>query len=412
MLFERYEQATEWLFTQLPVFQNQGAVAFKPGLERIRVLCEALNNPQSTFPAIHVGGTNGKGSVSHMLAAVLQKHGLKTGLYTSPHLVDFRERIRIDGVMISPEEVLNFVNEFRLRPSQDECPTFFELGVAMALDHFSRHRVDVAIVEVGMGGRLDATAVVKSMLTVVTNIGLDHTQYLGETRPLIAAEKAAIARKDVPMVLGEPDDDILPVFKTICADVGASLHTPEKNNQPPFTTDLGGVYQNKNLRTLYTALSHLPWTINDEFTAEALQTVRASTGLRGRWDVLQTSPLVITDTAHNKEGVREVAQQLQTLPAKTRRFVWGMVNDKLVDAIANLLPADAEYYLCAPNVPRQRPVNELFDQWPHPTKHSFSSVQKAFDQALSDADPEDIVYVGGSTFVVGELLRALSNVAE
>ena len=401
MTFNTYEDATQWLFNQLPVFQNQGAVAFKPGLDRIRALCSILGNPQSAFPAIHVGGTNGKGSLSHMLAAVLQAHGFKTGLYTSPHLVDFRERIRIDGRMISKEEVLEFVNGYERMEAVE--PTFFELGVAMALDHFARHRVDIAIVEVGMGGRLDATAVVESVLTVVTNIGLDHTQYLGETRPLIAAEKAAIARSGVPMVLGEPDNDILPVFERICGKTGAPLYVPTVE-APAFTTDLLGAYQKKNLRTLQEVLLHLPFNLDEQKTRNALQHVARLTGLRGRWEILKQSPLLITDTAHNAEGIREVMPQLLRLPARKRRIVWGMVSDKPAETIAKLLPHDAVYYLCTPNVPRGLKVETLHADWPHADKRWFSSVAEACAQALIDADDADVVYVGGSTFVVAELL--------
>lgn len=402
MVFATYEDATSWLFKQLPVFQNQGAVAFKPGLERIRALCDLLGQPQSKFPAIHVGGTNGKGSVSHMLAAVLQANGYKTGLYTSPHLADFRERIRINGEVISRNEVLHFLNGYERMAAIE--PTFFELGVAMALDHFARHQVDVAVVEVGMGGRLDATSVVASMLTVVTNIGLDHTQYLGETRPLIAAEKAAIARKGVPMVLGEPDNDILPVFESICNHVGAPLFTAHQHT-PKRSTDLGGSYQKKNLCTLEMALEHLPMAIDEEKTVTALNNVVNYTGLRGRWEKLQLSPLVIADTAHNAEGIRDVMQQLIALPAKNCRIVWGMVSDKPVETIAKLLPEDAIYYLCAPNVPRGRPVDELYAKWPHTEKQGYASVHQAYSQALADAHPDDVIYVGGSTFVVGEIIQ-------
>lgn len=396
-----YEEAVGWLFRQLPVFQNQGAVAFKPGLERIEKLCTSLGNPQSNIPVIHVGGTNGKGSLSHMLAAILQTHGLKTGLYTSPHLVDFRERIRINGTMISQTEVVDFVDRFKKMPPSD--PTFFELGVAMALDHFAKQQVDVAVVEVGMGGRLDATSIVKPILTVVTNIGLDHTQYLGETRALIAAEKAAIARYDVPMILGEPDEEVLPVFEKICREVNAPLFLPHYT--PDWKVSLGGQYQTKNLRTLGEVLRHLPWQIPMDVIENALGDVQGLTGLRGRWEVLGNKPLIIADTAHNAEGVREVMHQLNDIPAKTLRIVWGMVNDKPVVPIAKLLPENATYYLCAPDVPRGRPAEVLFSEWPHPNKTVHSSVEQAYRAALKDASPDDVVYVGGSTFVVGELLR-------
>lgn len=396
-----YEEAVDWLFHQLPVFQNQGAVAFKPGLERIEKLCTSLGNPQSNIPVIHVGGTNGKGSLSHMLAAILQTHGLKTGLYTSPHLVDFRERIRINGAMISQAEVVDFVHRFKNMPPSD--PTFFELGVAMALDYFARQQVDVAVVEVGMGGRLDATSIVKPILTVVTNIGLDHTQYLGETRALIAAEKAAIARKDVPMILGEPDEEVLPVFEKICREVNAPLFLP--CHTPDWKVSLGGHYQTKNLRTLGEVLQHLPWQIPTDVIENALGDVQGLTGLRGRWEVLGNKPLIIADTAHNAEGVSEAMRQLKDIPAKTLRIVWGMVNDKPVASIASLLPENATYYLCAPDVPRGRPAEVLFAEWPHPTKTVYSSVEEAYRAALKDASSDDVVYVGGSTFVVGELLR-------
>lgn len=395
-----YEEAVDWLFRQLPVFQNQGSVAFKPGLERIEKLCHALGNPQLEIPVIHIGGTNGKGSLSHMLAAILQSYGLKTGLYTSPHLVDFRERIRINGEMISQTEVVDFVNRYKKMPPSD--PTFFELGVAMALDHFARRKVDVAVVEVGMGGRLDATSIVKPILTAVTNIGLDHTQYLGETRPLIAAEKAAIARQGVPMIFGEPDEEVLPVFEKICSNVNAPLFIPE--HTPNWKVSLGGQYQTKNLRTLGEILRRLPWNIPMEVIEKALSDVQGLTGLRGRWEVMGNKPLIIADTAHNAEGVLEVMRQLGDISAKTLRIVWGMVSDKPVAAIADLLPENAAYYLCAPNVPRGRPAEVLYGEWPHPTKTVYPSVEQAYRAALGDASAEDVVYVGGSTFVVGELL--------
>ncbi|MCC5917117.1 MAG: bifunctional folylpolyglutamate synthase/dihydrofolate synthase [Cryomorphaceae bacterium] len=406
-----YQAATEWLFAQLPMFQRQGKTAFKPGLDRIRSLCSYLNHPESKIPAIHIGGTNGKGSLSHILASILQTHGLKTGLYTSPHLVDFRERIRINGEVISEKAVIQFTQNFR-NSWTSEMPSFFELGVAMALDYFAKESVDVAIIEVGMGGRLDATSVVHPILTAITNIGLDHTQYLGDTRALIAAEKAAIARAGVPMILGEPDDEILPVFEKTCQQTGAPLHVTSNTLVPThWQTDLGGHYQKMNLRTLKKIIEHLPFSLSDNTITSGLKNVVKNTGLRGRWEIAGQKPTVILDTAHNAEGLKYTMQQLSEMPEGTRHIVFGVVADKDLDKIITLLPRNAFYYLCAPDVPRALKVDELGNifQKNHLNFSILQTVESAYLTAKNKAKINDIIYIGGSTFVVSDVLKIFNK---
>lgn len=401
-----YAEASHWLFEQLPMFQLQGKTAFKPGLERIEKLCEILKNPQNAFPSIHIGGTNGKGSVSHMLASVLQAHGLKTGLYTSPHLVDFRERIRVNGNMIPEESVVEFVDYIKTIDLQDQ-PSFFEIGVAMAFDYFAKEKVDIAIIEVGMGGRLDATNIIKPMLAAITNISLDHTQYLGNTRALIAAEKAGIAKENTPLVIGEFDAEVLRVFEKISREKGAQLHKADTNAPNTWKTDLGGDYQKHNLRTLAHILKMLPFEIKEEITRSALLEVKKRTGLRGRWEILANQPLIIADTAHNESGIRYISEQLQKIDTQKIRFVMGVVADKDLDTIIPLLPKKAKYYCCAPDIPRALESSKLFEKLKKQNfeAEDFKSVDNAFDAAWNEAQLQECIFIGGSTFTVGEFIK-------
>jgi dihydrofolate synthase/folylpolyglutamate synthase len=401
-----YAEASHWLFEQLPMFQLQGKTAFKPGLERIEKLCETLKNPQDSFPSIHIGGTNGKGSVSHMLASVLQAHGLKTGLYTSPHLVDFRERIRVNGNMIPEESVVEFVSHIRTIDLQDQ-PSFFEIGVAMAFDYFAKEKVDVAIIEVGMGGRLDATNIIKPILAAITNISLDHTQYLGNTRVLIAAEKAGIAKYNTALVIGEYDEEILPVFERMCLEKGAHLHKADTDTPNTWKTDLGGDYQKHNLRTLARILKLLPFDIQEGTIKNALMEVKRQTGLRGRWEILGHNPLIIADIAHNESGIQNISKQLHSLAVQKIHFVIGVVADKDLETIIPLLPKKAKYYCCAPDIPRALEPSKLFEKLKNQGFEAelFSTVDSAFHTAWMEAKSKDCVFIGGSTFTVGEFIK-------
>lgn len=413
------------------MFTRVGVSAFKKDLHNIIAMCDQLNNPQNKFKTIHIGGTNGKGSTSHMLAAVLQKAGYKTGLYTSPHLKDFRERIRINGKMIPKHFVTDFVQ--RQNPLIEELgPSFFEVTVAMAFSYFALEKVDVAIIEVGLGGRLDSTNIIIPELSVITNISLDHTNILGDTLEAIATEKAGIIKTNVPVIIGEKDPETQKVFlekaretnsELIFADQQLSITGSERknkyltvsitrNNQSVFKDlqlDLTGSYQLKNIRTTVSSLLKLidmGYSIREEAIYSALRNVKSLTGLQGRWQTLHKNPLIICDTGHNIAGIKEVIKNIKETHYATLHIVIGMVKDKDISGVLKLLPVQAQYYFCQPNLERALQAEELARQAGEHglTGAVFPTVLLAYHAAKNAAHTDDMIFVGGSTFVVAEVL--------
>ncbi len=419
------------------MFSRVGAAAYKPGLDRTIALDNLFGNPHSKFRSIHVAGTNGKGSTSHMLAAVLQAHGYKTALYTSPHLVDFRERIRINGEMIPKEKVIEFTRRWKDCDS-DINPSFFELTMTMAFDWFASVNVDIAVIEVGMGGRLDSTNIITPALSVITNISFDHTQFLGSTLKEIAAEKAGIIKSGIPVVIGEASTETEEVFKNKAEESSAPITLAYNNSlvsdikeNPSWGWDcvsmsagnfhlpLAGDYQQKNLNTVLNAISLFPSVgidINREDIINGLENVDKLTGLRGRWMRLSEKPLVICDTGHNQDGLRYNLSQLERIYSRRSdtsrlRMIIGFVADKDVDHILPLFPKDAEYYLTNAAIPRALKVEELQSKCEIAgiKGNAYRSVAEGYNAAMSESSPEDVVYVGGSTFVVADLLAAIDN---
>jgi dihydrofolate synthase/folylpolyglutamate synthase len=413
------------------MFTRIGAAAFKNDLTNTIALCDVLNNPQEKFSCIHIAGTNGKGSTSHMLASVLQEAGLKVGLYTSPHLRDFRERIKINGEMISEQYIVDFVEQHK-QVFDNIQPSFFEWTVALCFDYFAKQEVDIAIVETGLGGRLDSTNIITPILSVITNIGWDHMDLLGDTLPKIAAEKAGIIKPNVPVVIGEFQSEVHDVFtekahsensKLILASDIVTLQSFTNNNfESTFSVakdnkiwienvscDLPGIYQQHNIKTVLAALLQLPeqdFAISDQHIMNGLKNVKRNTGLMGRWQVLGENPLVICDTGHNVNGIRYVVEQIAKTRHENLHMVIGMVKDKDIAKVLSLLPKQAIYYFCNANIPRALPAEELSEQaeqfglygsW-HP------SVYSALEFAKQQAQPNDLIFIGGSTFVVAEIV--------
>lgn len=427
-----YRDTIDYLYSKLPVFHRIGATAYRPDLGNIVKLCDALGQPHREFRSLHIGGTNGKGSVSHMLAAILHQAGYKTGLYTSPHLVDFRERIRVNGQMIPESEVIDFVSS--QRPLIESLkPSFFEVTVAMAFDFFARQKVDIAVVEVGMGGRLDSTNLLTPELSVITNIGFDHVRILGPTLAAIATEKAGIIKPGVPAIVGEFQEETAPVFREKARQAGAPLQFASQEWETQLSSgggveflnltavstkdgrrlelqlDLKGHYQLKNIKTVLTAVSALRqkgYRIEQKRLRDALRQVQALTGLAGRWQVLSTQPLVVCDTAHNESGIREILIQLAATPHDRLHVVFGMVNDKEVDKVLDMLPKDARYYFCKADVPRAMDAQALHRKASGSGLQgaSFPSVRAAISAAREQAGAGDLIFIGGSTFVVAEAI--------
>lgn len=426
-----YKQTLDYLYGKLPMFTRVGAVAFKKDLHNTIAMCGKLGNPQHKFKTIHVGGTNGKGSTSHMLAAILQQAGYKTGLYTSPHLKDFRERIRINGEMITEDFVTDFVAA-QQDIMEEINPSFFEVTVAMAFSYFAEEQVDIAIIEVGLGGRLDSTNIITPELSVITNISLDHTNILGTTLPEIAKEKAGIIKPGIPVVIGEQQEETKAVFIQKAAETNSQItfadqelqimHLVKKEkylnadvfsgNQALYQhleLDLNGSYQRKNILTVIQSVQMLKekgYQINDEALYAALKDVKGLTGLQGRWQTLGENPLIICDTGHNIGGITEVVQNINDTPHDQLHIVIGMVKDKDISGVLKLLPKDAHYYFCQPELERALPAAELAEEAKQYQLIGdvFPTVQLAFHAAKDNADSNDMVFVGGSTFVVAEVL--------
>lgn len=402
-----YKQATEWLFVQLPAFQKIGNSAYRADLGNIRMLMESIGNPQNEYPTIHIAGTNGKGSNCHILASVLAESGYRTGLYTSPHLKDFRERIRVNGQVCSEEFVTNFINDNKTF-IQSLDASFFEVTTAMAFEYFKQTKVDVAVIETGLGGRLDSTNIINPVLSVITNIGLDHTQILGDTMEKIASEKAGIIKPGVPVVIGESAPETCLVFVKKANETNSEIIFAEEKEFSDLESDLKGIYQQKNKRTALTAIDQLKklgFEIPERSVTAGLKNVIGNTGLRGRWEVLNKKPLIVADTAHNSHGLAEIQRQLANLEYKKLHLVLGFVNDKDVASLLGFFPGDANYYFCQPNVERRFPI-EKFKEIASENLEAeyFQTVHSALNAAKSKASTDDIIYVGGSTYVVAEVL--------
>ncbi|MBD1387773.1 bifunctional folylpolyglutamate synthase/dihydrofolate synthase [Mucilaginibacter rigui] len=431
-----YQQTLNYLYTQLPVFTRVGASAYKEDLTNTIALLNILDNPEHKFKSIHVGGTNGKGSTSHMLAAILQVAGYKTGLYTSPHLKDFRERIRINGKMIGEQTVIDFVAKHRPNFEQIQ-PSFFEMTVALAFDVFAKEQVDIAIVEVGLGGRLDSTNVINPLLSIITNIGWDHMNLLGDTLPKIAGEKAGIIKPSIPVIIGEYQPEVAEVFTNKAQQVNAPLvfasevksevgsresevdslqfltltvpATDSRLKTYNLRLDLPGTYQLNNVRTVLTAVDELrkqDFVITDEHIITALKQVKTLTGLHGRWEVINNQPLTICDTGHNPEGITEVLKNIANVKYEHLHFVIGMVNDKDISKVLAMLPTHATYYFCRPDIPRGLEAESIKQQAASFGLHgeTYPSVKAALMAAQEAATDKDLVFAGGSTFVVAEVV--------
>ena len=400
-----YKEILDWMFVQLPMYQNDGSTAFKKDLTNILALSKELGFPEQKFKSIHVAGTNGKGSTSHILASILQEAGYKVGLYTSPHLKNFTERIRINGVEISEEKVTEFINGNKDFLEQQKM-SFFEMTVGLAFDYFASEKVDIAIIEVGLGGRLDSTNSITPEVAVITNIGLDHTQFLGETLPEIAFEKAGIIKKNIPVVIGEEQAAVKGVFIAKAAKEGAPIYFASDASET-YISDLVGDYQIQNSKTAVAAIKILKgYQVSKENIKNGLLNVVKNTNLKGRWQVLQEHPKVICDTAHNKEGLAIVLNQLKKQPFKKLHIVLGVVADKKLETILPLFPSSADYYFCKPAISRglSEAILETNAKKFNLVGEKYSSVKLALKSALLNANQEDIIYVGGSTFVVAEII--------
>ncbi len=423
--FMTYQETLSYLYGRLPVFQREGAAAYKPGLDNTLRLDNSLGNPHKQYKTIHIAGTNGKGSVSHLLASALQHAGFKVGLYTSPHLKDFRERIKVNGTPVSEEFVCSFTEQNKTL-FETINPSFFEATMCMAFCYFAEEEVDIAVIETGLGGRLDSTNIINPILSLITNISFDHTQFLGKTLEAIAGEKAGIIKAKIPVVIGETTTETKSVFVQKAAtenapiyfadeeiDIKLSATLPGKqifdcSGFSQLTVGLGGIYQQKNTATSLCAIRELRKQISlpNEAVRKGFATVCETTNLQGRWQQLQSNPTIICDTGHNEAGMRYIAQQLKMLPYKTLRIVLGMVNDKDIDAMLSLLPTQAVYYFCNADIPRALPAEKLQAKAAqfHLQGKVFGSVANALQNAKKDADDDDLIFVGGSTFVVAEVV--------
>jgi dihydrofolate synthase/folylpolyglutamate synthase len=425
-----YPETIAYLFSRLPMFSRIGSAAYKADLTNTITLCAALDNPQHQFKSIHVAGTNGKGSTSHMLAAILQTAGYKTGLYTSPHLKDFRERIKINGEMIDEQFVVDFTERIKTVSESIE-PSFFELTVAMAFTWFAEQQVDIAVIETGLGGRLDSTNIITPELSIITNIGYDHMNILGDTLEKIAGEKAGIIKPGIPVVVGEVIPETLPVFEKKAAEQKAPLtiasHTRQvtdwqwqqhelvistasehHTDHAVYYLDLPGIYQRKNLLTVLeacTQLRQLGWNLTDETTHTALRQVKKLTGLHGRWEIIHQHPLVVLDVAHNEDGMKQLLQQVELTPYRELHIVTGMVKDKDVEKALSFFPATAKYYFSKAQIPRALPEEELAAVAAKIglKGKTYPEVNMALRAAMEKAGKDDLVLVCGSVFLVGEV---------
>lgn len=417
-----YEETLKFLYSQLPMFQRIGAAAYKANLDNTYALMEVLNQPHKKFKSVHIAGTNGKGSTAHMLASIYQEAGFKTGLYTSPHLKDFRERIRLNGEMIPQEFVVDFVAKYA-KNFKSISPSFFELTMAMAFQYFAEKEVDIVILETGLGGRLDSTNIVNPELSIITNIGKDHMQFLGDTLPEIAGEKAGIIKANTPVLIGEKQVEIQTVFEQKAKALSAPLSYAEDLVDLEFEVSMNyrvsyskkelfenlnfplrGNYQIKNFKTAIAAAMHLELPLNA--IKSGIENVLINTHLAGRWQILSKSPLTVCDTAHNEDGLRYVVDQIEQTPHKNLHFVLGLVNDKEIDGILKLFPKKAIYYFCKADIPRGLEVEILQAKAEGIglVGKTYTSVNAALSAAQKAAAEDDLVFVGGSTFTVAEVV--------
>lgn len=402
-----YRATLDWMFSRLPMYQRQGDSAFKKDLTNIQLFCDHLGNPQNRFKSIHVAGTNGKGSTSHMLASILQESGLKVGLYTSPHLKDFRERIRVNGIPIGEQSVIEFIHSNKAFLENQQL-SFFEMTVGMAFDYFADEKVDIAVIEVGLGGRLDSTNIIHPILSVITNIGFDHMQFLGNTLPEIAFEKAGIIKNNTPVVISETQQETKPVFLNKSTWENAPIYFASDEKFPDYPCDLQGDYQKKNKAGVLKSieiLRKLDLKISETAIRKGLENVVKNTGLKGRWQIVREDPKVICDTAHNKEGLEIVLTQLKREKAENYFFVLGFVKEKNLDEVLALFPKKARYFFCKPDIPRGMDEHELQKKALERGINGqiYPSVKTAYQAALKVASKNDVIYVGGSTFVVAEM---------
>lgn len=401
-----YKETLDWMFAQLPMYQQKGPKAYKGKLKNSLSLSTHLKNPHLNFKSIHVAGTNGKGSSSHMLASILQEAGYKVGLYTSPHMKDFRERIKINGKPINQKSVIEFIEENKAFLEANKL-SFFEMSVGMAFDYFSRKKVSIAIIEVGLGGRLDATNIITPEASLITNIGLDHTDLLGHTMELISREKAGIIKANVPLVISEYQEEIAPVFKEIAMERNSDLVYADKEDLEEYKTSLFGSYQNRNIKGVLATINLLKgFNISEEHIRDGLMKVIENTGLLGRWQILQENPKVVCDMAHNSEGLTLVLEQVNLEKFRTLHIVLGFVKEKNLDVILPLFPKDANYYLARPDIPRGLDVEMLMKKaLEFGLKGTgYDSIPEAYKAALKKANKDDFIYIGGSTFTVAEVL--------
>ncbi|MCH4896764.1 bifunctional folylpolyglutamate synthase/dihydrofolate synthase [Marinilabiliaceae bacterium JC040] len=426
-----YQETLDWMFQQLPMFQRKGKAAYKANLNNTLALDEHFNHPHKNYKTIHIAGTNGKGSVSHFLASCLQEAGYKVGLYTSPHLKDFRERIKINGENIDQDFVVNFINSNKDYFST-LSPSFFEMTVAMAFEYFSKEDVDYAIIETGLGGRLDSTNIISPIASVITNISFDHTALLGNTKELIAIEKAGIIKKDTPVIIGEYDKETIDIFEKRAKEQVANLIVADKKYEiqnsrfninhrivdiikdkdirfKDLVSGLVGVYQEKNILTCIACIDYIKTLgvdISDENISEGLNKVVENTGIMGRWQILQDKPLVVCDTAHNEAGISYVLEQIKEIPYEKLHIVFGMVNDKSIDKVLSMMPKDAKYYFTKANIPRaqdEQTLKEMASEYGL-KGNVYSNVEDAKIAALLQMGNNDLLYIGGSTFIVAEVV--------
>ena len=401
-----YKETVDWLFNQLPVYQIDGVFKYKLDLSSIKLVCKKINNPQNNFKSIHIAGTNGKGSTSHMLASILQQSGYKVGLYTSPHLKDFRERIRINGKKIEKDFIVSFVED-QLNFFNYNNISFFEMTVALAFEYFSKSKVDIAIIETGLGGRLDATNIIIPELSIITNIGKDHSEFLGDNIKDIANEKAGIIKKEIPVVISEYQKEVFSVFKETALKLNSNIYMASEEYFEEYNTDLNGEYQKKNIKGVIKGLSILNnFKISKNDIKIGLLNVMNNTGLKGRLELINNSPKVVVDVGHNIEAFRAIIKYLETVIYQNIKLILGFVKGKDFEKILDILPRDAIYYFCKPNVSRGLPTDELLE---YSKKiglkaKKFSSVKLAYSSCLKDSDKDDLIFIGGSNFVVAEII--------
>ncbi|WP_406684860.1 bifunctional folylpolyglutamate synthase/dihydrofolate synthase [Seonamhaeicola sp. MEBiC1930] len=403
-----YTETLNWMFSQLPMYQRQGKSAYKADLSNTVLLVNHLKKPHLDFKSVHVAGTNGKGSTSHMVASVLQEAGYRVGLYTSPHLKDFRERIKINGQVVSKQFVMGFIKRNKVFFETNQL-SFFEMTVGMAFEYFSKQNVDIAVIEVGLGGRLDSTNVITPEVSVITNIGLDHTQFLGDTLEKIAGEKGGIIKPNVPVVIGESQVETQTVFEGLAEQNQTKISFADREVKTVLGSDLKGAYQLKNVKTATQTIKELNlngYQISDSHLEKGLHNVIPNTGLLGRWQVLSENPKVVCDTGHNKEGLVHVMDQISKQVFDDLHIVFGVVNDKDLDSIIDLLPKGAIYYFCKPKISRGLPEQVLRDYFLAKGYFgkAYNSVNEAYRFALQNSSNKDFVFVGGSTFVVAEII--------